>query len=221
MNSEKVKKIKKALECCTNLKEKCDNEKCYLFNKLEYHYCERQLKQDILTLINELEREKENLINKRYEEFENFGIQWENDENNKKRKTNKYLKNFSMELLLYYQQQYTNNQQLKDRIALLEKDNETLRNAKVVYENVDYCYEDLKKAEKKIAELEKGNEALSFAVKQGFNDCQAKTLKQFAERLKEKLEECSPFVGFDLEDLEFDGETIQGCIDETLKEFLK
>jgi hypothetical protein len=44
--------------------------------------------------------------------------------------------------------------ELKDRIAELEKDNELLRNAKVVYENVDYCYEDLKKAEKRIAELE-------------------------------------------------------------------
>ena len=37
----------------------------------------------------------------------------------------------------------------------LESENENLRNAKVVYENVDYCAEDLKKAEKRIAELEK------------------------------------------------------------------
>ena len=37
----------------------------------------------------------------------------------------------------------------------LESENETLRNAKVVYETVDYCYEDLKKAEKRITELEK------------------------------------------------------------------
>ena len=44
-------------------------------------------------------------------------------------------------------------EKLKDRIAKLEKDNKLLRNAKVVYETVDYCYEDLKKAEKKIAEL--------------------------------------------------------------------
>ena len=107
----------------------------------------------------------------------------------------------------------------KDRIDLLEEENETLRNAKVVYETVDYCAEDLRKAqdriaelekelekeqinnincdielqykEKRIAELEKGNEALSFAVNQGFNDCQSKTLKQFAERLKEKIQKCS------------------------------
>jgi hypothetical protein len=63
MNSEKAKEIKKALECCGDIKEKCDNKKCYLFDKLEYHYCERQLKTDILTLINELESENERLSN--------------------------------------------------------------------------------------------------------------------------------------------------------------
>ena len=44
------------------------------------------------------------------------------------------------------------------------------------------------------------------------------TAEKFAERLKEKLEENSPFVGYDLEDLEFDGETIQECIDEICEE---
>lgn len=38
-----------------------------------------------------------------------------------------------------------------------------------------------------INELERGNEALSFAVKQGFNDCQTKTLKQFAESICREL----------------------------------
>lgn len=61
MHSEKVKEIKKALECCANVKEKCDNKKCYLFDKLEYPYCERQLKKDLLTLINDLESENERL----------------------------------------------------------------------------------------------------------------------------------------------------------------
>ena len=42
----------------------------------------------------------------------------------------------------------------------LESENELLRNAKVVYETVDYCYEDLKKAEKRIAELEKEKKEL-------------------------------------------------------------
>ena len=48
----------------------------------------------------------------------------------------------------------------------------------------------------------------------------AHCLQKFAERLKEKLEENSPIAGYDLEDLEFDGETIQESIDETLKEFI-
>ena len=43
-------------------------------------------------------------------------------------------------------------------------------------------------------------------------------VKKFAERLKETLENCSPIDGYDLEDLEFDGETIQECIDEICKE---
>ena len=45
------------------------------------------------------------------------------------------------------------------------------------------------------------------------------TAEKFAERLKEKLEENSPIAGYDLEDLEFDGETIQECIDEICEEF--
>ena len=44
------------------------------------------------------------------------------------------------------------------------------------------------------------------------------TAEKFAERLKEKLEENSPIAGYDLEDLEFDGETIQECIEEICKE---
>ena len=98
--------------------------------------------------------------------------------------------------------------ELESENEKLRKENETLRNAKVVYETVDYCYEDLKKAEKRIAELEKGNEALSFALEQGFNDCQTKTLKQFAERLIEKKVKLGD--RFNIYD-----------IDETLKEFIK
>ena len=56
-----------------------------------------------------------------------------------------------------------------------------------------------------INELEKGNEALSFAVKQGFNDCQAKTLKQFTEKVAKRL-------------INING--IKQILDETLKEFI-
>ena len=50
------------------------------------------------------------------------------------------------------------------------------------------------------------------------NKTRTETAEKFAERLKEKLEENSPIAGYDLEDLEFDGETIQECIDEICKE---
>ncbi len=59
--NEKINKIKKALKCCTNLKEKCENKKCYLIDKLEYNYCERQLKKDCLEIINELENLNETI----------------------------------------------------------------------------------------------------------------------------------------------------------------
>lgn len=85
------------------------------------------------------------------------------------------------------------NKQLKDRIAELESENELLRNAKVVYEDVDYCYEDLKKAEKRIAELEKENAKLLDSVETVQNNrcvfkCELtkKQLKQFAEKLIDK-----------------------------------
>ena len=108
------------------------------------------------------------------------------------------------------------NQQLKNRIAELESENETLRNAKVVYENVDYCYENLKKAEKRIAELEKENETKTDTIanllkKQEFYE--KDKLKQFAERLKNK--DCSVPVhkGFILIE--------DHAIDELLKEYEK
>lgn len=44
------------------------------------------------------------------------------------------------------------------------------------------------------------------------------TAEKFAERLKEELENRSLIEGYDLEDLEFDGETIQECIDKICKE---
>lgn len=76
----------------------------------------------------------------------------------------------------------------------LESENELLRNAKVVYETVDYCYEDLKKAENRIAELEKENARLLNSVETVQNNrcvykCELakKQLKQFAERLKEEF----------------------------------
>ena len=120
------------------------------------------------------------------------------------------------ELLLRKAKEYE-SQTLLDILTLineLESENELLRNAKVVYENVDYCYEDLKKAEKRIAELEKEIEENAFYSK-GYADGIKNTyevvipdkLKQFAEMLKEKL--------FDLGNI-----VNENDIDEILKEFL-
>lgn len=103
-------------------------------------------------------------------------------------------------------------------ISELESENETLRNAKVVYENVDYCAEDLKKAEKRIDELEKENAKWIKEVEDrkaevlhlqeyGKKLIRETELKQFAERLKEKLNDIFSTPELDL-------------IDETLKEFI-
>ena len=126
------------------------------------------------------------------------------------------------ELLLRKAKEYE-SQTLLDILTLineLESENELLRNEKVVYETVDYCYEDLKKAEKRIAELEKENERLLDSVETVQNNrcvykCELakKQLKQFAERLKGKLQ--------DFGDGGEKGAYItEKDIDETLKEFI-
>ena len=104
----------------------------------------------------------------------------------------------------------------------LESENELLRNAKVVYETVDYCYEDLKKAEKRIAELEKEIEGTpSYAkgyadgIKNTYEAMLPQKLENFAERLKEKLKEK---VNADNVDVFVECAKLS---DETLKEFIK
>ena len=156
---------------------------CLLYDFEKNTDCKVFQCKDILIYINELESENERLT-KQY-------VDWKDlyGENTKRVK------------------------KLKDRIALLEKDNELLRNAKVVYENVDYCYEDLKKAEKRIAELEKENSTKTDTIvdllkKQEFYE--KEKLKQFAERLKEE-----GFVIF-MGDIIIRGSKV----DEVLKEFL-
>ena len=183
MNSEKVKEIKKALECCSTLMDNnaTSEEQDNACNECPYRIndrCSWNLDSDALTLINKLESEND-------------------------------CKDIEIS-----RQEYQ-IEKLKDRIAELEKDNETLRNAKVVYENVDYCYEDLKKAKKRIAELETKNEVLCVELSRYTENCiemKNGTLKQFAERLKSK--DCSVPVheGFILIE--------DHAIDETLKEFI-
>ena len=97
MNSEKVKEIKKALECQSTLSlPKC--EKCnYKFGIV----CKTEkLLEDASTLINEWESENERLGKQ--------CVDWNN----------------------LYHKKLDQNQQLKDRIAELEKENEILRGTK-------------------------------------------------------------------------------------------
>jgi hypothetical protein len=78
------------------------------------------------------------------------------------------------------------------------------------------------------AEREEFNELYRSALKRAekwenlcgikIKETRKETAKKFAERLKEALENRSSIEGYDLEDLELDGEIIQECIDEICKE---
>ena len=101
MNSEKVKEIKKALKCCSE--GKC--EKC-LIGKKDIRKCVDILLKDTLTLINELESENERL---RLERDVLIG--------KKIVEKQKHDKAIIMKIDI--------QKQLKNRIAELEKENET------------------------------------------------------------------------------------------------
>ena len=222
MEIEKVTEIKNDLEICMNSLT-CENCSYHSHRSGE---CCRNLTSDILTYINELESENERLK-------ECYKVK-------------------------AYDKLREENKTLKDRIVKLEKDNEMLRNAKVVYETVDYCAEDLRKAQDRIAELEKENKSLydsyhkgykagyeygkqdAFSSERAESDNQTSEttqsdyrLKQFAERLKNKLEEYRLDNEYFTEH-EPNGNLWQmnssmfcievtqdgGLIDETLKEFI-
>ena len=141
MNREKVKEIKQALENCTNHY----GTDCYHCPYLEKG-CNIKLMEDSLILINELESENETIkLNIQETEKASFNI-------------NQMNGNLVFE-----------NQQLKDRIAELEKELETIK------EEVLHLQEYGKKL---IRETE---------------------LKQFAERLKEKaLSHCRTINCYEL-----------------------
>ena len=109
MNSEKVKEIKKSLKCCSE--GKC--EKC-LIGRKDIRKCVDILLKDTLTLINELESENERLNKALVDNLEAYKDGFNEGAGLKKGVDDK-LK--------------TENQQLKDRIAELEKkiENRTLK----------------------------------------------------------------------------------------------
>ena len=210
MESEKVKEIKKALE---------DNATREHYNSLWYMddcKCITVFYADILTLINELESENERLENENYKLEQNLG-QCENG--------------YELELHTARCQVYF----MEETVEKLKKENEILRNAKVVYETVDYCAEDLRKAQDRIAELEKENKSLYDSYHKGYKvgyeygkqdaiscekaESDSRTnettqsdykLKQFVEKFKEKCIRAGIFPAFVANELK-----------ETLKEFIK
>lgn len=137
MESEKVKEIKKALECCTY--KGCNH--CSRLSKgypIHLDDCRVNLLADILTLINELESENEALqkgvkrLKKRYNET----ITKNADE---------CVKKFCETTMYHEQKKLVNeNQQLKDQIADLEKQ------GKVIISKEEY--ERLKKQLKELEE---------------------------------------------------------------------
>lgn len=223
MESEKMKEIKKALEHCG---DKITCQGCPEYNNepvIDWFECKKNLLQKTITLINELESENKQIL----EENESLNGSWKNA---LKRiagleSENERLLGVAKEKIHDIGEMGYSNaieiKALKDRIALLEKDNELLRNAKVVYENVDYCYEDLKKAEKRIVKLEKENATKTDTIvdllkNQEFYE--KEKLKQFAEMLKKKAIRRQEFIGeLAIDDIEY---VKTKDIDETLKEFI-
>lgn len=152
MESEKVKEIKKGLECCSTLMDNnaTSEEQDNSCNECPYRLndrCSWELDGDALTIINWLESENDTLHTNLCE--------WRRE-----------------------------NQQLKDRIAELEKE------------------------KKETPSYSKG---YADGIKNTYEVVMPDTLKQFAERLKEKLGSVDLIRGW----------TVKVFIDETLKEYEK
>ena len=118
MKSEKVKEIKKALECCSGRNGECDQ--CP-FRKEGYD-CDLYLLMDALKLINELESENERL-DKSDTSKEESSIEYYNLYKDLKRK-NKDLNELCELQRVSIADRFVKENQLKDRIAELEEDKE-------------------------------------------------------------------------------------------------
>ena len=155
MNSEKVKEIKESLDNCTNHY----GTDCYHCPYLEKG-CNIKLMEASLTLINELESENERL-NKSDTSKEESSIEYYNLYKDLKRK-NKDLNELCELQRVSIAESFVRENQLKDRIAELEKENEILKGTK---------------------------DRLTFADRVRIVDSTTdRVLKQFAERLKEELQ---------------------------------
>ena len=138
MESEKVKEIKKALECCLNPKLNCCND-CPYNNNGRLSCLESEMLKDALTLINELESENKEL---------RVVVNIANERTYRKKFTDEWRKEYQKELdkqgnghiagfpdfdlvyKLYFEQ--------KDRIAELKSENELLRSKQEQSEKIVY-----------------------------------------------------------------------------------
>ena len=127
MNSEKVKEIKKVLECCIN---DCSGNSCP-YDKYEKGLkCIEDLQKDCLTIINELESENERLDKSDTSKEESSNMYY-NLYKDLKRK-NKDLNELCELQRVSIAESFVRENQLKDRIAELENQmcrNEDLHNA--------------------------------------------------------------------------------------------
>ena len=91
-----------------------------------------------------------------------------------------------------------------DLIHRLQAENEKLRNSKVIQETVDYCAEDLKKAQAEIEQKEKENEELTIS----YNGVQ-KQARERCEELQNQVDELTA----EKENLYFQNQNLQTYID--------
>lgn len=217
MESEKVKEIKKALE---------DNSNCEHYNSLWYMdncKCITVSYADILTLINELESEKDNLYNLNQNLISDKQVLMQENERWQEKEgalsceldlLNEKLTNAEIEVDDY-----------KDRIAELEKENDDYYERCVILrrenEQLKTLVSSLEKKNIDLEEYIKGNEQDAKAFVNGWHKDLETELKQFAERLKEKKTKRLIPVGLDQPAKEvWFIKLTEEEIDETLKEFI-
>ena len=203
MNSEKVKEIKKALECCSTLMDNnaTSEEQDNSCNECPYRLndrCSWKLDGDALTLINDLESENERLSKE-------LDSEWKD-----RRKAEEDLHKAQWNYKIGLAQSRKRNKELKDRIAELENIglNENITVAEYLRE--------MQRLKDRVAELEKELTNDRVFYKDGICypiNCQG-ALKQFAERLKDDIEHHHGNYG----DLSYS--ECEHIIDETLKEFI-
>ncbi len=212
MESEKVKKIKKALECW---------QESVMLSTDENYVSHKVYNREILDYINELESENERL-NKSDTSKEESSIEYYNLYKDLKRK-NKDLNELCELQRVSIAESFVRENQLKDRIAELEKENAELKvDLKNSIDMQKQMLDGFKTATKEV-ELNLAREIPNL-------------LKQFAERLKEDFTKkknklikereiaakCDDFILIDA--LVYKIDELQYAIDkidETLKEFIK